>query len=53
MLVAADETTEEKKDRESKEKQEFERRESILSSNGVSFTQLYLHKQILVNQFTL
>lgn len=35
MLVAADETTEEKKEREAKQKQ-IERRESILSSTGVS-----------------
>lgn len=34
MLVAADETSEEQKDKEIKEKQ-LERRESILSSSGV------------------
>lgn len=38
MLVAADETTEEKKERETKEI-EFERRESVLSTSGVSCIQ--------------
>lgn len=40
MLVAADETTEERKEKETKEKK-HERRESLLSSAGVGILKVY------------